>query len=163
MSTARLAPGTSLPGATTLAELIDQVYPTRSSGLDSASATFVWVSPQVVSVRWAGTDSLINIALTQRTVDPDLIRLNPTPVLTSLTPDTGPANTAVTIAVVGTNFDHGAILIFGTAEAPPSAAATPTDMSVDMGAAAFPQPGIIMCMVRNSNGIDSNELPFTAT
>jgi hypothetical protein len=163
MNNPRLVSGSTVPATTTLAELIDQVYLTRSPNLDSGSATFIAVSPQLVSVRWAGTDSLINIALTQRTVDPDLIRLNPTPTLTSLTPDTGPANTAVTIAVVGTNFDPGAILIFGTAEAPPSAPATPTDMSVDMGAAALPQPGTIMCMVRNSDGIDSNELPFTAT
>jgi hypothetical protein len=163
MSTARLVSGSTLPGTTTLAELIDQVYPSRSTDLDSGSATFVVVSPQVISARWNGTDSLINIAFSPRAVNPDQISLQITPTLTSITPDTGPANTDVTIDVVGTDFDPAAILIFGTAEAPPSAPATPTDMSVDMGAAAFPQPGIIMCRVRNSDGIDSNALPFTAT
>lgn len=163
MATARLAPGSTLPGATTLAELLDEVYLSRSPNLDSASATFVSVSPQVISARWSGTDSVINIALTPRVVNPDQISVDISPTLTSITPNTGPANTDVTIAVVGTNFDPGAILIFGTAEASPSAPATPTDMSVDMGAAALPQPGTIMCMVRNSDGIDSNALPFTAT
>jgi hypothetical protein len=160
---ARLISGDTLPGTTTLAELIDQVYPSRSPDLDSASATFVSVSPQVISARWPSTDSQVNIALTPRIVNPDQISVDVSPTLTSITPNTGPANTAVTIAVVGTNFDPGAILMFGTAEAPPSAPATPTGMSVDMGAAALPQAGTIMCMVRNSDGIDSNALPFTAT
>jgi hypothetical protein len=163
MSTARLAPGSTLPGATTLAQLIDQVYPTRSSDLDSASATFVSVSPQVISARWSSTNSQINIALTQRAVHPDQISVDVSPTLTSITPNTGPHNTAVTIAVVGTNFDSGAVLMFGTAWAEPSAPATPTGMSVDMGGAALPDPGTIMCMVRNSDGLDSNQLPFTAT
>jgi hypothetical protein len=163
MSTARLAPGTTLPGATTLAQLIDEVYPSRSPNLDSASVTFVSVSPQVISARWSSTDTQINIALTQRTVNPDQISVVASPTLTSITPNTGPHNTAVTIAIVGTDFDSGAILIFGTAWAPPSAPATPTGMSVDLGAAALPDPGTIMVNVRNSDGIDSNALPFTAT
>jgi hypothetical protein len=163
MSQPRLVSGSSIPSATTLAELIDQVYPTRSPDLDSGSATFVSVSPQVISARWSGTDSQISIALTPRTVNPDQISVDVSPTLTSITPNTGPANTAVTIAVVGTDFDPGAILMFGTAWADPSAPATPTGMSVDMGAAAFPQPGTIMVNVRNSDGIDSNALPFTAT
>ena len=158
-----MASGTTLPGATTLAELIDQVYPTRSANLDSASATFVSVSPQVISARWSSADTQINIALTPRTVNPDQISVVVSPALTSLTPNTGPANTDVTIDVVGTNFDPGAILMFGTAWVNPSSAPTSTDMSVDIGAAAFPQPGTIMCMVRNSDGTDSNQLPFTAT
>jgi hypothetical protein len=160
---ARLISGDTLPGTTTLAELIDQVYPTRSPDLDSASATFVSVSPQVISARWSATDTQINIALTPRTVNPDQISVDVSPALTSITPNTGPANTDVTIAVVGTNFDPGAILIFGSAWAEPTAPATPTGMSVDMGGAAFPQPGTIMVNVRNSDGIDSNQLPFTAT
>jgi hypothetical protein len=163
MSQRGLVSGSTVPSATTLAELIDQVYPSRSSDLDSASATFVSVSPQVISARWSGTDSQINIALTPRTVNPDQISVDVSPTLTSITPNTAVHNTAVTIAVVGTNFDPGAILIFGTAWAEPSAPATPTGMSVDMGAAAFPEAGTIMVNVRNSDGIDSNALPFTAT
>jgi hypothetical protein len=163
MSQPRLVSGSTVPGTTTLAELIDQVYPSRSPDLDSGSATFVSVSPQVISARWSSTDSQINIALTPRIVNPDQISVDVSPTLTSITPNTGPANTDVTIAIVGTDFDSGAILIFGTAYASPSAPATPTGMSVDMGAAALPQPGTIMVNVRNSNGLDSNALPFTAT
>ena len=163
MSTARLAPGTALPGTTTLAELIDQVYPTRSPDLDSGSATFVLVSPQVISARWNGSDSLINIALSRRMVGPDQISLDPLPTLVSLTPNTGLADTAVTIALNGTNFDPDAIVMFGTAWVTPSSPPTPTDMSVDIGPAAIPQAGTIMVKVRDSSGLDSNELPFVAT
>jgi hypothetical protein len=158
-----IAPGSVIPGTTTLASLLDLVYATRSSNLASASATFVAVSPQVISARWAGTQSMVNIALTPRIVEPDEISVDVSPTLTSITPNTGPHNTAVTIAVVGTNFDPGAILIFGTAWASPSAPATPTGMSVDLGAAALPDAGTIMVNVRNSDGSDSNSLPFTAT
>jgi hypothetical protein len=146
-----------------LAELIDQVYPTRSPDLDSGSATFVLVSPQVISARWNGSDSLINIALSRRMVGPDLISLDPLPTLVSLTPNTGLANTAVTIALNGTNFDPDAIVMFGTAWVTPSSPPTSTDMSVDIGAVALAQPGTIMVMVRDSSGLDSNSLPFTAT
>jgi hypothetical protein len=163
MSTERLAPGTALPGTTTLAELIDQVYPSRSPDLDSGSASFVVVSPQVISARWNGTDSLINITLTRRMVDPDLISLDLLPTLVSLTPNTGPANTDTTIALNGTNFDPDAIVMFGTAWVTPSSPPTSTDMSVDIGAVALAQPGTIMVKVRDSSGLDSNELPFTAT
>jgi hypothetical protein len=163
MSTERLAPGAALPGTTTLAELIDQVYPSRSPDLDSGSATFVIVSPQVISARWDGSDSLINITLTRRMVDPDLITLDPLPTLVSLTPDTGPANTDTTIAINGTNFDPDATVMFGTAWVTPSSPPTPTDLSVDIGAVALAQPGTIMVKVRDSSGLDSNELPFTAT
>ena len=155
--------GSTLPATTTLAELLDQVYPSRSSNLDSGSANFVVVSPQVASARWNGTDTLVNITLTARRVNPDLISLEPLPTLVSLTPDTGPANTDITIAINGTNFDPDAIVMFGTAYVTPSSPPTATDMSVDIGAIALPQPGTIMVTVRDSNGLDSNALPFTAT
>jgi hypothetical protein len=155
--------GSALPPTTTLAELIDQVYPTRSPNLDSANATFVIVSQQLVSARWPDTDSLINFAISPRIVNPDVISLDPVPTLVSLTPDTGPANTDITIAINGTNFDPNAIVLFGTAYVTPSSPPTATDMSVDIGAVALAQPGTIMVTVRDSNGLDSNALPFTAT
>jgi hypothetical protein len=96
-------------------------------------------------------------------VGPDLISLDPLPTLVSLTPNTGPANTAVTIALNGTNFDPDAVVMFGTAWVTPSSPPTPTDMSVDIGAVALAQAGTIMVKVRDSSGLDSNELPFTAT
>jgi hypothetical protein len=106
---------------------------------------------------------LVNITLTPRRVNPDLISLDPVPTLVSLTPNTGPANTAITIAINGTNFDPDAIVMFGSAFVTPSSPPTATDMSVDIGAVALAQPGTIMVTVRDSNGLDSNALPFTAT
>jgi hypothetical protein len=83
--------------------------------------------------------------------------------LSSITPDTGPANTDVTIDVAGTDFDPGAMTVFGNAFIYPAVPATPTDMSVDVGALNLQFPGTLQVKVRNSDGTDSNALPFTAT
>jgi hypothetical protein len=146
-----------------LAELIDQVYPSRSPDLASGSATFVVVSPQVISARWNGSDSLINVAISRRMVGPDVISLDALPTLVSLTPNTALHNTDVTIAINGTNFDPDVVVMFGTAWVTPSSPPTATDLSVNIGAVDLAQAGTIMVTVHNSDDIDSNALPFTAT
>jgi len=87
----------------------------------------------------------------------------PTPVLTALAPDTGPANTDITLGLTGTDFDSLASVNIGSAYGLIPSSITPTELSVLVEAVNIAQPGTLGVSVKNPDGQVSNAMDFTAT
>jgi hypothetical protein len=85
----------------------------------------------------------------------------PTPVITALAPDNGPANTDITIGITGTDFDSLATVNVGIAFGLLPASVTPTELSVLVEAVNVAQPGTLGVSVKNPDGQVSNVLDFT--
>jgi hypothetical protein len=87
----------------------------------------------------------------------------PTPVLTALSPDTGPANTDITVGLTGTDFDSLCSVNIGTAFGLLPSSVTPTELSVLVEAVNIALPGTLGVSVKNPDGQLSNAVDFTAT
>jgi hypothetical protein len=87
----------------------------------------------------------------------------PAPTISALNPNTGPANTDVTVEITGTGFDSGASVMVGATKLSPVATPTPTDLSVLIPAADIAAAGPVQISVKNSDGQTSGSATFTAT
>jgi hypothetical protein len=87
----------------------------------------------------------------------------PTPVLTALAPDTGPANTDITVSLTGTDFDPLCSVNIGSAFGLIPVSVTPTELSVLVEAVNIALPGTLGVSVKNPDGQVSNAIDFTAT
>jgi hypothetical protein len=85
----------------------------------------------------------------------------PTPVLEALSPDTGPANTDITVGIAGTDFDPLATVNIGAAFGLVPTSSTPTELSVLVEAVNIALPGTLGVSVKNPDGQVSNALDFT--
>jgi|SRR5215510_775584 len=85
------------------------------------------------------------------------------PAITSLNPDTGPANADVTVAITGTGFDAGATVDVAGVTLTPEPGGTDLSLSVIITAAAIATAGSVQVAVHNSDGQWSNALAFSVT
>jgi len=85
------------------------------------------------------------------------------PSITSLTPNTAPANADATVAIAGTGFDAGAVVLVGASQLTPEIGGTATDLSVVIPAAELATAGTVTVSVRNGDGQTSVTLDFTVT
>ncbi|HET9376411.1 MAG TPA: IPT/TIG domain-containing protein [Chthoniobacterales bacterium] len=88
-----------------------------------------------------------------------------TPVLSSLAPNTSPANSpAFLMTITGTGFTPGASVVFGTIVESRVTFVSATTLTVQIYPGYIPTPGTIQVKVRPGGGAaDSNALPFTVT
>jgi len=87
----------------------------------------------------------------------------PVAVLTALAPNTGPANTDITVQITGTGFDPLASVNIGIAYGLIPSSVSPTELSVVVGAVNVAQAGTLGVSVKNPDGQVSNVLDFTVT
>jgi IPT/TIG domain len=87
----------------------------------------------------------------------------PTPTISALSPDTGPANTDVTISITGTDFDPLATVNIGVAFGLLPTSVTPTELFVLVQAVNIAEAGTLAVSVKNPDGQVSNTLDFTVS
>jgi IPT/TIG domain len=85
-----------------------------------------------------------------------------TPAITTISPTTGPKNTAFTLTVNGTNFDANAIVLFNGVDKA-TTNASPTQLTVSILAKTIAVAGTYTVRVRNADGSLSGSATFTAT
>jgi hypothetical protein len=69
------APGTTYPGTTTLAQLVDAVYANRTAALTAATAVFTVIDPVTLQVSWPTYNDVIFFRFTARPLPPEFITL----------------------------------------------------------------------------------------
>jgi hypothetical protein len=87
----------------------------------------------------------------------------PAPVLDALAPDTGPANTDITLALTGSGFEDGATVNIGVAHSLVPSSLTATDLSVVVEAVNIAEPGTLPVSVQNWDGQVSSAIDFVVT
>ena len=73
-----LTVGNTIPGTTTLAALLDQVFANKTAALTGASAVFTAIESQRLVAGWPATpngDCLVHIVLVGRQLPPNTIAL----------------------------------------------------------------------------------------
>lgn len=89
------------------------------------------------------------------------MRSAPPPTITSLTPNTGPANVAISVVIAG-SFDPAATVLVGATSLTPSVASA-TSLTVTFTAASIATAGAKTVKVVNPDGKQSTGSTFTAT
>lgn len=88
----------------------------------------------------------------------------PAPTITTLNPNTGPANADINLAINGTGFDPATVkVLVGATELAPYPTPTETDLGFALPAAEIATPGTVQIAVKNGDGQQSGSLDFTAT
>jgi hypothetical protein len=87
----------------------------------------------------------------------------PTPVLSAIAPDTGPANTDIALTLSGTDFDPLATVNIGIAFGLVPSSVTPTEISVLVQAGNIAEPGTLGVSVTNPDGQVSAVVDFTVS
>jgi len=85
------------------------------------------------------------------------------PVLSALSPDTGPAGADITVVITGTDFVAGSTVNIGTAHSLVPTNLTSTELEVVFGAVNIAEPGTLAVSVTNVDGQVSNSLDFVVT
>jgi hypothetical protein len=111
-------------------------------------------------VRWQGDTGFQNWCKTLAAGGPTPAAA---PVITALSPSTGPANTDVTVNITGSGFDSGATVNIGSAFGLVPTSNTPTELSVLVQAVNITQAGTLAMSVKNGDGQVSNTLDFTVS